>query len=188
VPPLALIAGLVVLAAWAVVAVDNAVQALRGATRERDVARWAAGAALVVVVVACGIALERRSGPGAMPWLVTAIGVVVAVAGALLHLGARRAMGAAWSSRTGGATELVERGPYARVRHPIYVGLGLLAIGTMLAHPSHAIVTGGLALLAGLAMKIAREERALAAAFGPRWDDYCRRVPRFLPRLRRRGT
>ena len=181
------VADALVVAAWTVVAVDNAVQALRGATRERDVARWTAGAALVVVVVACGIALERRSGgPAVVPGLVTAIGAAVAVAGALLHLGARRAMGAAWSSRTGGATALVERGPYARVRHPIYVGLGLLGIGTMLVHPSHAIVTGGVALLAGLALKIAREERALAAAFGPRWDDYCRRVPRVLPRVGRR--
>jgi protein-S-isoprenylcysteine O-methyltransferase Ste14 len=178
------IADAVIVAAWTVVAVDNAVQAVRGATRERDFARWTAGVVLVAVVVACGIVLERRSGgPVAMPGLVTASGVAVAVAGALLHLGARRAMGAAWSSRTGGATELVERGPYGRIRHPLYVGLGLLAIGTVLAHPSHAVATGGVGLLVGLAMKIAREERALAAEFGSRWDDYCRRVPRIVPRI-----
>ena len=184
VPP---IADAVIVAAWTVVGVDNAVYAVRGATRERDFARWAAGAVLVAIVVGCGIALERqRGGPAAMPGVVTAIGVAIAVAGALLHLGARRALGAAWSSRTTGATALVERGPYARVRHPLYVGLGLLGIGTVLAHPSHAVVLGGTALLAGLLMKIAREERALAATFGPQWDDYCRRVPRLVPRIGRR--
>jgi len=183
------IADAVVVAAWTVVAVDNAVHALRGTTRERDVARWSVGAALVAVVLACAVVLERRSGgPAPMAWIVTALGVVVAVAGALLHLGARRAFGAAWSSRIGGASELVERGPYARVRHPLYVGLGLLAVGSILVHPSRPVVIGGASLLAGLALKITREERALAAAFGPRWDDYRRRVPRLLPRLRRRGS
>ena len=121
-----------------------------------------------------------------MPAIGRAIGAALAVAGALLHLGARRAMGAAWSSRTSGATELVERGPYARVRHPLYVGIGLIAIGSIVAHPSRPVVIGGVSLLVGLALKIAREERALAATFGPRWDDYCRRVP-LLPKLRRRG-
>jgi len=71
------------------------------------------------------------------------------------------------------------------VRHPLYVGLGLLAMGSIVAHPSRPVVIGGLSLLAGLAVKIAREERALAAAFGPRWDDYCRRVPRLVPRVGR---
>jgi len=180
------VADAVIVAAWTVVAVDNAVRAARGDTREPDVARWTLGMALVAVVVAFGIVLERRSGgPAAMPDLVTAVAVAVAVAGALLHLGARRAFGAAWSSRTGGASELVERGPYARVRHPLYVGLGLLAMGSIVAHPSRPVVIGGLSLLAGLAVKIAREERALAAAFGPRWDDYCRRVPRLVPRVGR---
>ena len=184
--PLGYIADLVVLAAWAVVAIDNLVHAIRGMTRERDVARWTVGALLVVMVVVAGIALERRSGGPVLKPL-PEIGAVLAIQGAFIHLSARRAFGAAWSSRIGGASELVERGPYAFMRHPLYVGIGLLAIGSIVAHPSRPVVIGGVSLLAGLALKIAREERALAAAFGPRWDDYCRRVPRFLPRLRRRG-
>ena len=184
--PLGYIADLVVLAAWAVVTIDNLVHAIRGMTRERDVARWTVGAALVVMVVVAGIVLERRSGgPVLKPW--PELGAVFAIQGALVHLSARRAFGAAWSSRIGGASELVERGPYAVMRHPLYTGIGLLALGSIVAHPSRPVVIGGVSLLAGLALKIAREERALAAAFGPRWDDYCRRVPRFLPRLRRRG-
>jgi protein-S-isoprenylcysteine O-methyltransferase Ste14 len=187
VPTLELVAGLVVLAAWAVVVIDNVLHAIRGTTRERDVARWSAGAVLVGIVVIAGIALERHGGgPILTPW--PAIGAVFAIEGAFVHLSARRAFGAAWSSRIGGAAELVERGPYALMRHPLYVGIGLLAIGSIAAHPSRPVVIGGVSLLAGLALKIAREERALAATFGPRWDDYCRRVPRLLPRLRRRAS
>jgi protein-S-isoprenylcysteine O-methyltransferase Ste14 len=178
VPALDLIMGLVVLAAWALVVVDNIVHVLRGATRERDVARWSIGTVLVVVVAIAGIALERRSGgPILKPWPM--LGAVFAIQGALVHLSARRAFGAAWSSRIGGAAEIIERGPYGVMRHPLYVGIGLLAIGSIVAHPSRPVLIGGLSLLAGLALKIAREERALAAAFGPRWDDYCRRVPLF---------
>ena len=184
-PPLEHIAAFVVLAAWAVVVIDNFVHAIRGTTRERDVARWTLGGVLVVMVVVAGIALEARSGgPVSRPW--PELGAVLAILGAVVHLSARRAFGAAWSSRIGGASELVERGPYALMRHPLYVGIGLIAIGSMVAHPSRPVLIGGVSLLVGLALKIAREERALAATFGPRWDEYCRRVP-LLPKLRRRG-
>ena len=79
----------------------------------------------------------------------------------------------------------MEEGAYGVVRHPLYAGLLLLAAGTVAAHPSVPVAAGAAGLLAGIALKIRREERAMASAFGPAWDAYRRRVPAIVPRRRR---
>lgn len=177
--------GLIV-AAWLAVLGHNVGLALRGVGRPLGAPRAAAAAALVVALVVAGVHLERTSGgPLAVPAPLIALGVATALGGALLHVVARRRLGTAWSASAERPAVLVEDGAYARVRHPLYLGLGLLALGTMLAHPSLPTVAGGLGLLAGLARKTAREERALAATFGTRWERYRARVPLVLPRRQR---
>jgi len=83
--------------------------------------------------------------------------------------------------------EVVDHGPYARVRHPIYLGILLLAAGTVCAHPSPATVCVGLGTAAGVALKIPLEERALRRTLGEAYVRYAARVPALLPRLLRRG-
>lgn len=79
--------------------------------------------------------------------------------------------------------QLVTSGPYAIVRHPIYVGLALAAWGALLIY--FTWTTAYFAVFAPLiALRARREEQALAAEFGEQWQDYCKRVPAFLPRLR----
>jgi protein-S-isoprenylcysteine O-methyltransferase Ste14 len=34
-------------------------------------------------------------------------------------------------------------------------------------------------------LRARREEKVLSAAFGEQWREYCKRVPAFLPRLKR---
>ena len=178
----------VIVAAWLIVLGDNIVLATRGVQRAPDARRYALGIGLIVALVAAGIVLERATGGRlAAPQILVALGMLATVAGALLHLTARRVIGAAWSTRPGEPTHLVEVGPYAIVRHPLYLALALLGLGSIAAHPSLPTIAGGLGLFVGLASKIAREERAMASTFGSRWDAYRRRVPPFLPRLRRRS-
>lgn len=84
---------------------------------------------------------------------------------------------------------LVQEGPYAWVRHPIYsanvtaaIGLGLL----FLSPPLLAVAV----VLAALAVYRARLEDEFLrspAAFGDRYAAYSERTGRFLPRLRRSG-
>jgi protein-S-isoprenylcysteine O-methyltransferase Ste14 len=80
--------------------------------------------------------------------------------------------------------QLVQRGPYAIVRHPIYSGLLLALLGT-------AIVDGRLRSLLGVALiavvwrfKSRSEERLMQVAFGHAYDDYRARTGAMLPRLR----
>ena len=180
------VADVVIVAAWSVVVGHNVVLALRGVHRGGDARRWVASALLVAGVLAAGVVLERRTGgPVAAPPVLVALGLLAVVAGASLHVAARRVLGAEWSSRATAPVHLVDRGPYAVVRHPLYLGLGLLAGGSMAAHASLPVLAGGVGLLVGIASKIVWEERALAAAFGAAWEAYRRRVPRLVPRRRR---
>lgn len=79
--------------------------------------------------------------------------------------------------------ELTQTGPYAHTRNPLYLGSMLMAAGFALALLSWPVA---LALAMGFAViyvpVIASEERFLRANF-PGFDDYCRRVPRLIPRL-----
>jgi protein-S-isoprenylcysteine O-methyltransferase Ste14 len=79
--------------------------------------------------------------------------------------------------------ELAVTGPYAYTRNPLYLGSMLMAAGFAVALMSWPLA---LVLAAGFAIiyipVIAAEEQFLRDTF-PGFEDYCRRVPRLLPRL-----
>jgi protein-S-isoprenylcysteine O-methyltransferase Ste14 len=79
--------------------------------------------------------------------------------------------------------ELTQTGPYAFTRNPLYLGSILIAAGFAVALLNW-IVAAALAFMFFVIYVpvIASEERFLRATF-PDFDDYCRRVPRLLPRL-----
>ncbi|MEW6717038.1 MAG: isoprenylcysteine carboxylmethyltransferase family protein [Chloroflexota bacterium] len=82
--------------------------------------------------------------------------------------------------------QLVTRGPFAIVRHPMYLGLISAAFGSLLIYRTWTIAL--FALCAPfLLLRARREEQALAVQFGEEWQAYCRRVPAFLPCLRKDG-
>lgn len=80
--------------------------------------------------------------------------------------------------------QLVTTGPYAVIRHPMYVGLILAAWGAWLIYFTWTTVY--FAVFAPfLAFRAYREEQALSAEFGDQWRDYCKHVPAFIPKLKR---
>lgn len=76
--------------------------------------------------------------------------------------------------------ELVEGGPYALVRHPIYSGVVLGAAGWALLFRSPVTLLLALALFVFFDVKSRREERWLARTF-PRYSAYQRRVRKLIP-------
>jgi protein-S-isoprenylcysteine O-methyltransferase Ste14 len=77
--------------------------------------------------------------------------------------------------------ELATGGPFRILRHPIYMGLNLLALGTALWVPT-AIVWAAFVLMAiGSDLRARAEENVLKQAFGPSYDEYCARTRRFIP-------
>ncbi|MGZ8488015.1 MAG: methyltransferase family protein [Candidatus Binatia bacterium] len=80
---------------------------------------------------------------------------------------------------------LVTEGIYARMRHPRYVQL-LIALTGYALIANYLAAYLAVALWAPAIYVIALlEEKELRAHFGATYDQYCRRVPRFLPKLRR---
>ena len=77
---------------------------------------------------------------------------------------------------------LATTGPYARVRHPQYVGLILIMSGFLLQWPTFATLAMFPILFYVYRRLAIREEQDVAAAFGPAWRAYAAATPRFLPR------
>ena len=83
--------------------------------------------------------------------------------------------------------EVVQDGPYARCRHPLYLGSLVAGLGLALSTRSLVLALALPAVLAGLLVQaIRREERFLAQRHGAAWADYAARVPALWPS--RRGT
>ena len=77
--------------------------------------------------------------------------------------------------------ELIQSGPYAFVRHPIYTGLLTALIGTAMAVGEWRAVIAVLIVLWALGRKLALEERWMREVFGAAYDQYCARVPALVP-------
>ena len=85
------------------------------------------------------------------------------------------------------ARALATTGPYARVRHPQYLGFILIMLGFLLQWPTLITVLMFPILVFMYGRLARREEREVRAEFGPVYDRYAAVTPAFLPRLVRRG-
>lgn len=109
---------------------------------------------------------------------------VLALAGIALGWWGRAHLGGLWSS---GVTrkeghKIIDSGPYAFVRHPIYVGL-LLAAVALLGISGRTFGVMGFALfVVGLFLKARLEERFLREELGADvYGAYAKRVPMLVP-------
>jgi len=127
-----------------------------------------------------GAALNRSILPHTL-----AIGIlsdILVLLGLVIAVWARIVLGSNWSSRVTLKEnhELIQRGPYRVVRHPIYSGLLLMVLGTALL----AGRTGGFfALLIsfiGLWIKLRQEEILLTKHF-PEYAAYKSRTKALIP-------
>jgi protein-S-isoprenylcysteine O-methyltransferase Ste14 len=81
--------------------------------------------------------------------------------------------------------ELVVRGPYRFVRNPMISGVAFILFGEALVLLSRPHLLWALGFLGINAVYIPLlEEPQLARRFGRAYREYCRHVPRLLPRLR----
>jgi protein-S-isoprenylcysteine O-methyltransferase Ste14 len=131
--------------------------------------------------------LYFASGPEVAAALPLALGgCLLAIVGVGLVAASRHALGAAWSlvPKASAETGLVTAGPYRIVRHPIYLGLIVMAIGQTVAFGSWAaaavVVLG---LVPTFAWRAVAEERLLCETFGERYADYRARTKLIVPFL-----
>jgi methanethiol S-methyltransferase len=82
---------------------------------------------------------------------------------------------------------LATTGPYARVRHPQYVGFVLIMFGFLLQWPT-LVTLGMFPILVFMYARLAlREEQEVLAQFGEAYKSYMARTPRFIPMINARA-
>jgi len=124
--------------------------------------------------------------------------IIALILGALLYLfgmafvlWGRIALGSMYFVSTSGGAQLfaehklVTTGPFAIVRHPIYLGLIIAALGGLLIYRTWTTIFFAI-FSPALLMRARREEQALSVEFGQAWREYCQRVPTIIPFGRRK--
>jgi protein-S-isoprenylcysteine O-methyltransferase Ste14 len=112
---------------------------------------------------------------------------LVALAGFAFCWWARLHLGTLWSASVTIKPDhhIIDTGPYGLVRHPIYTGLLLAVLATVMMKGSLMGLTGGAAILVGLVLKAGLEEGFLRQDLGNEaYDAYAGRVPMLVPFLR----
>jgi protein-S-isoprenylcysteine O-methyltransferase Ste14 len=148
------------------------------------------GYRLVAIIVIAGWVTAGRLlhvPPQSQLWQVTlALGVAsacIVLAGAAFTVWARITLGRNWSAEVTFKQdhELIESGPYALARHPIYTGLIAMALGTAIDY-GRAIGFGLLLSLCGsFWWKARQEEKIMTRHFPEAYATYKTRVRAIIP-------
>lgn len=118
--------------------------------------------------------------PDAIGWAL----FVLALIGLIFTWAARLHLGPLWSN-TSAPTEdhrIVDTGPYAIVRHPVYAGILLAAIATAAERGRFEAIAGALTLIAAVSLRAKLEERFLRRDISDEaYSAYRARVPMLIP-------
>jgi protein-S-isoprenylcysteine O-methyltransferase Ste14 len=144
----------------------------------------AMGCAAVALVwdPATGIGFLGHRLTSAAAW-VQWLGLAATVCGCGFAIWARACLGSNWSAMVTVKQnhELILRGPYTVVRHPMYSGFLLALAGTVIAVGEiRAFIGLGLAFIAFF-LKTVAEERFMREEFSGEYARYSQRVRRLIP-------
>jgi protein-S-isoprenylcysteine O-methyltransferase Ste14 len=157
-----------------------------GGKRDRRSQLGIAIQSLGIAIVALG-PVRPTLAPLSFPAVVGTAAVLVLMGGAIgLFAASSRELGRNWSlvARMRDDHQLVRTGPYARVRHPIYLGmlLFLLAFAVGLGHWAELVIALPV-FLAGTAIRTRLEDGLLEQQFGEEFRDYRSATPALIPRI-----
>jgi protein-S-isoprenylcysteine O-methyltransferase Ste14 len=103
-----------------------------------------------------------------------------------LFITSSRALGKNWSlvARTRTDHQLISTGPYARVRHPIYLAmlLFLVALAVGLGHWAQLLIAAPF-FLVGTKIRTDAEDRLLEESFGDAFRQYRTATPAIFPKI-----
>lgn len=148
----------------------------------RSLFRWRSFTPIPLLIVAIPL-LWRSRGGGGPAW--TVIGIALCAAGQAIRAWVLGQVpdGTSGQNERLIATQLNTSGPYAWTRNPLYLGNLLLTLGVCaVAHDPILLALVVVLFAAQYRAIVAAEEGFLRGRFGPAFDEYCSRVPRFWPR------
>ena len=121
--------------------------------------------------------------------LLGVLGLIIYIAGIVFVLWARRTLGKYWGLSTSQQVklldnhQLIQDGPYAFVRHPMYSGWWAAMLGLALLYPVWAVFLMFLFSVISFFGRAQREEAALSERFGETWLKYKKRTKFIIPFL-----
>lgn len=117
--------------------------------------------------------------------ILMAAGVLFSIAGVVIAIAARRKLAGNWSSMVvlKEDHELITTGLYGYVRHPIYSGILLIALGAAVVNGTVTAIGFFVVVLAFMAYKASLEEQLLTKHFSQDYPAYKARVKRIIPFL-----
>jgi protein-S-isoprenylcysteine O-methyltransferase Ste14 len=165
---------------------------------KRTVERRGRGASRILLLVAFLVALVVVNFPnlsgdaflayaGVPVWPNSIIDALIADAvtlgGLIVVLWARTVLGGNWSAiaEVKEKHELITRGPYRYVRHPIYSGLLLMVLGVIIVFDRAVGVFVFAACFLSLWVKAHQEEKLLTEHFPQAYPEYKARVKALIP-------
>jgi protein-S-isoprenylcysteine O-methyltransferase Ste14 len=127
---------------------------------------------------------EQRWGSLQVPPLLSLVGDTLVLMGFYIFLATVRANTYAASTvQVEAAQKVIETGPYAWVRHPMYAGVAPLLLGSPLALNSYWGLVPAAATVGCMILRLFDEERMLQKEL-PGYVDYMKRVRyRWIPRI-----
>ena len=115
------------------------------------------------------------------------IGLICLLAGILLAVSTVRLfpkLGNGTPAPWDPTTKIIVTGPYAYVRNPMITGVICILIGEALTLGSLAIgIWAAVFLIINMFYFPLSEEPGLRKRFGKEYEEYCKHVPRYIPRL-----
>jgi protein-S-isoprenylcysteine O-methyltransferase Ste14 len=137
--------------------------------------------ALAVLLTAAFPAVFMRHEPVALREEILEIsGIAFILLGQIIRVSSRGYK----SEHSSQGAVLIQGGPYALVRNPMYLGIFLIGLGIVLVLFNWWVICLFLlAFISRYLLLIFKEEKKLSAAFPADYPDYKRRVPRILPSL-----
>jgi protein-S-isoprenylcysteine O-methyltransferase Ste14 len=113
------------------------------------------------------------------------LGVALVACGLAFAIWARQHLGGNWSGTVAlkSGHTLIRSGPYALVRHPIYSGLLLAILGSVVRIGEWRTLIGFALALFAIMNRVKAEDALMQQAFGAQYRDYWRGTPALLPFL-----
>jgi protein-S-isoprenylcysteine O-methyltransferase Ste14 len=175
--------------AWIIYWFGSAWGTRRTVRREPFVQRLSTIVVMVLAVGLLGLVDERFGflGQRFVPdsESVRRVGLVLTLAGLAFTVWARIHLGQFWSARVGLKEdhELIQSGPYAWVRHPIYSGILVAVIGSAVVAGDYRALLAVVLVWVGLSLKARREEKLLSEHFGEAFVQYRQRTGALVPKF-----
>jgi protein-S-isoprenylcysteine O-methyltransferase Ste14 len=145
-----------------------------------------AGLGLAVVLQPVFLPAIGFSTPALWGLSLQVIGLVLIVFSFVIHIWSRVHLKKFYAERVEVQSDhqVIDTGPYGLVRHPLVTSFFMLGTGVFLLAPALTTLAAMVYVYWDFTRAVRQEEELLGKSL-PGYQDYMKRVPRFVPRLRK---